>query len=69
MSVGRKVRTVLLADRRLSKSARATLSVVSVWNRVTLRGIVMDRQEKTDIGEKAAEIAGVGNVDNRLTVL
>ena len=68
-SLGRKVQMALLADSGLSKSARSTLSIMSLRNKVTLRGIVMDVKEKRAIGDKAEQIAGDGNVDNRLTVL
>ncbi len=68
-SLGRQVQMAILADRTFSKSASLTLNVTSLKNKVTLRGIVLDKEEKEAIGKKAAQIAGPKNVDNRLTVL
>ena len=69
LSLGRKVQTALMDDKTLSRSAKLTLRVTSVKNKVTLGGIVLDKEEKAYIGTKAGQIAGAGNVDNRLTVL
>ena len=69
LSLGRKVQIALMADNTLSRSAQLTVRATSVKNRVTLRGIVLDKEEKTYIGMKAGQIAGPENVDNRLTVL
>ena len=68
-SVGRKVQLTLMADHSLSRSAQLTVKATSVKNKVTLRGIVLDKAEKEYIGDKAAKIAGAENVNNRLTVL
>ena len=68
-SLGRKVQQALLADRSLSRSIQLTLTATSVKNKVTLRGIVLDKEERDYVGAKAAEIAGAENVDNRLTIL
>lgn len=68
-SLGRRVQTEIRDDNTLSRSARLTLRAVSVRGRVTLSGIVLEQSEKDYIGKKAEEIAGAGNVDNRLTVL
>ena len=49
--------------------AELTVRATSIKKKVTLRGIVMDKKEKDYVGGKAEEIAGYGNVDNRLTIL
>jgi hypothetical protein len=69
LSLGRKVQIALMADKTLTRSAQLTVRASSFKNRVTLRGIVLDQEEKIYIGEKAGRIAGPENVDNRLTVL
>ena len=69
LSIGRHVQNTLLADRSLSRSAQLSLNVTSSRNRVTLRGIVLDKEEKEYIGKMAEQIAGAGNVDNKMTVL
>ena len=69
VSLGRKVQLAVLADNSLSRSIRLTLRATSAKNKVTLRGIVLDKDEKAAVGSKAEQIAGAGNVDNRLTVL
>lgn len=68
-SLGRRVQTALKASNLLSRSAQVTLRAVSMRDRVTLSGIVLDQEEKDRIGAKAEEIVGSGRVDNRLTVL
>ncbi len=68
-SLGRRVQTALKADNTLSRSAQLTLRAVSVRDRVTLSGIVLDQEEKDRVGAKAEELAGPGRVDNHLTVL
>ena len=69
LSLGRKVQLALMADKTLSRSAQLTVRATSQKNRVTLRGIVLDKEEKEYIGKKVAQIAGANNVDNRLTIL
>ena len=69
LSLGRKVQLALMADKTLSRSAQLTVRATSQKNRVTLRGIVLDKEEKEYIDKKVAQIAGANNVDNRLTIL
>ena len=69
LSLGRKVQLALMADKTLSRSAQLTVRATSQKNRVTLRGIVLDKEEKEYIGKKVAQIAGADIVDNRLTIL
>ncbi len=69
LSLGRKVQAVLMADKNLSRSAQLTVRATSSKNRVTLRGIVLDKEEKDYIQKKAEVLAGTGNVDDRLTIL
>ena len=69
LSLGRKVQIALAADKTLSRSAQLTVRATSFKNKVTLRGIVLDKEEKAYIGTKAGEVVGPENVDNRLTVL
>ena len=72
MSVGRKVQMVLKANNTLSRSASLTLKATTNLlnkNKVTLRGIVLDEEEKDYIGALAETVAGAGNVDNKLTIL
>ncbi len=68
-SLGRRVQFAIKADNSISRSAQLTLRAVSMGDRVTLGGIVLDQEEKDYIGAKAEAIAGAGRVDNRLTVL
>lgn len=69
------------ADRTISQNIRQAISkddsistngknakIITVDGTVTLRGPVKSEKEKTNIGAKAQQIAGVKSVDNQLEI-
>ena len=44
------------------------IKIITIDGVVTLRGPVKSEKEKTDIGAKAQQVAGVKRVDNQLEV-
>jgi hyperosmotically inducible periplasmic protein len=64
----KKIRASLEADKSLSTYAH-NIKIISQNGKVTLKGPVRTEQEKTAIETKAAEVAGSGNVENRLDVV
>ncbi len=62
-----KIRRSLMDDKSLSTYAH-NVKIISQNGKVTLKGPVRSDEEKRVIGDKAAEIAGAGNVVNELTV-
>ena len=66
--LAKKIRSALMADKSLSTYAH-NVKIISQNGKVTLKGPVRSEEEKTTIATKATEVAGQGNVDNRLDVV
>ena len=64
----KKIRSAITADKSLSTYAH-NVKIISQNGKVTLKGPVRSEQEKTSIAAKATEVAGQGNVDNKLDVV
>jgi len=62
-----KIRKALVDDSSLSTYAY-NVKVVSQNGKVTLKGPVRSEEEKQSVEQKAAQVAGAGNVTNELTV-
>ncbi len=62
-----KIRKAVVADKSLSTYGH-NVKIISEHGRVTLKGPVHTEEEKKDIEAKAAEVAGVSNVDDQITV-
>ena len=65
--LSQKIRKSIVDDSSLSTYAH-NVKVVSRGGQVTLRGPVRSDDEKKNIEQKAAEIAGAGNVTDEITV-
>jgi hypothetical protein len=61
------IRRALVEDKSLSSSAH-NVKVIAQGGKVTLKGPVQSEDEKRAVEEKAAGVAGQGNVTNQLTV-
>jgi hyperosmotically inducible periplasmic protein len=68
LKITRNIRRALMKDHELSTDAK-NIKIITVNGSVTLRGPVKTEQEKSDIAEKAAQIAGDANVQNQLDVM
>lgn len=66
-TITQNVRKALTNDDSLSTDGKNVKVITSDGN-VTLRGPVKSDKEKTDIENKAKQIAGVKNIDNQLEV-
>ena len=66
-SIMSKIRKAVVADNTLSTSAHND-KIISKNGKVTLKGPVQSDQEKMSIEAKATEVAGNGNVVDKLTV-
>ena len=64
----KKIRSSIEADKSLSTYAH-NIKIISQNGKVTLKGPVRSDQEKVAIEAKATEVAGQGNVENRLDVV
>jgi osmotically-inducible protein OsmY len=62
-----KIRKSLVDDKSLSTYAH-NVKVIAQDGKVTLKGPVRSEEEKRTVEQKAAEVAGSGNVVNELTV-
>jgi osmotically-inducible protein OsmY len=62
-----KIRKAIVDDKSLSTYAH-NVKVISQHGKVTLKGPVRSEEEKTSVEQKAAEVAGGGNVTNQLTI-
>ena len=62
-----KIRKSLMDDKSLSTYAH-NLKIIAQNGKVTLKGPVRSEAEKQTVEQKAAEIAGSGNVINELSV-
>ena len=63
----RKIRRAVVSDKSLSTYAH-NVKIIAQGGKVTLKGTVHTEQEKSAIAEKAAGVAGAGNVTNAILV-
>jgi len=61
------IRKAMMGDKTLSFTAK-NVKVITIGNRVTLRGPVKSDQEKASVEALARQTPGVGEVDNQLEV-
>ncbi len=62
-----RIRRAVMDDKSLSTYGK-NVKIVSNGGRVTLNGVVRSTDEKQQIGQKAAAVAGADHVVNELTV-
>lgn len=62
-----KIRKSIMDDKSLSTYAH-NVKIVSRQGKVTLKGPVRSEEEKRTVAQKAAEVAGAGNVVDELTI-
>jgi osmotically-inducible protein OsmY len=62
-----KIRKAVIADKSLSMNAH-NAKIIAQNGKVTLRGMVNSDAEKSTLEKLATDVAGDGNVTNRLTV-
>ena len=62
-----QIRQALVKDSLLSMTAK-NIKIITIQGKVTLRGPVRRPQEKEEIARKAAQIAGVQNVENLIEI-
>jgi len=62
-----KIRKAIMADKGLSSYAH-NVKIIAQGGKVTLKGPVRSEEEKSNIEQKATEVAGAGNVTNELTI-
>jgi osmotically-inducible protein OsmY len=67
LALTKRIRQSIMADDRLSPLAK-NVAIITVHGRVTLRGTVKAVRDQAEIGVRARQIAGTGNVDNLLEV-
>ena len=67
LDLAKRIRRSIEADDSLSANGK-NVKVVTRGGMVTLRGPVKSEQERKSIEDKAAQIAGAGNVTNQLEV-
>jgi osmotically-inducible protein OsmY len=67
LQLAKDIRKAIVDDKSLSTYAH-NVKIVAKNGAVTLRGPVRSDEEKATIEAKAAQVAGAGNVTNRLTV-
>jgi osmotically-inducible protein OsmY len=66
-TISQNLRQAITADDSLSTNGK-NVKIITIDGTVTLRGPVQSEKEKTVIGAKAQQIAGVKNVDNQLEI-
>jgi osmotically-inducible protein OsmY len=66
-TISQNLRQAITADDSLSTNGK-NVKIITIDGTVTLRGPVRSEKEKTVIGAKAQQIAGVKNVDNQLEI-
>jgi hyperosmotically inducible protein len=66
-TITQNVRQAVTADDSVSTNGK-NVKIITNDGTVTLRGPVKSEQEKTNIGAKAQQIAGVKSVDNQLEI-
>jgi hypothetical protein len=65
--ITKKIRMAIHDDKSLSTYAH-NIKIITQDGKVTLKGPVRSEDEKSDIGAKAAAVAGDGNVTNQIDV-
>ena len=66
-TISQNVRQAVVADDSVSTNGK-NVKIITVDGMVTLRGPVKSEKEKTSIGAKAQQVAGVKRVDNQLEI-
>ena len=66
-TISQNIRQAISADDSISTNGK-NAKIITVDGTVTLRGPVKSEKEKTNIGAKAQQIAGVKTVDNQLEI-
>ena len=66
-TISQNIRQAVGADDSVSTNGK-NVKIVTVDGTVTLRGPVKSEKEKTNIGAKAQQVAGVKSVDNQLEI-
>ena len=66
-TISKNIRQAVSADDSISTNGK-NVKIITVDGTVTLRGPVKSEQEKTNIGAKAQQVAGVKRVDNQLEI-
>ena len=66
-TISQNIRQAVVADDSVSTNGK-NVKIITADGVVTLRGPVKSDQEKTNIGAKAQQVAGVKSVDNQLEV-
>jgi hypothetical protein len=66
-AISQKIRRALATDKNLSAEARK-INILSQNGKVTLKGSVPSSSERTTIVSKAEQIAGQGNVTDKIEV-
>ena len=65
--ITQKIRRAIVTDKSLSTNAR-NVKIITVGGMVTLKGPVRSEEEKRTIEEKAAQIAGNGNIKSEIGI-
>ena len=66
-TISQNIRQAIVADQSVSTNGK-NVKIITVDGAVTLRGPVRGEKEKTNIGAKAQQVAGVRTVDNQLEI-
>lgn len=66
-TISQNIRKAVVADDSVSTNGK-NVKIITADGTVTLRGPVKSEQEKTNIGAKAQQVAGVKKVDNQLEI-
>ena len=66
-TISKNIRQAVTADDSISTNGK-NVKIITVDGTVTLRGPVKSENEKTNIGAKAQQVAGVKRVDNQLEI-
>ena len=66
-TISQNIRQAVVADDSVSTNGK-NVKIITADGVVTLRGPVKSDQEKTHIGAKAQQVAGVKSVDNQLEI-
>ena len=66
-TISQNIRQAVVADDSVSTNGK-NVKIITADGVVTLRGPVKSENEKTNIGAKAQQVAGVKSVDNQLEI-
>ena len=66
-TISQNIRQAIVADDSVSTNGK-NVKIITVDGTVTLRGPVKSENEKTNIGAKAQQVAGVKRIDNQLEI-